>query len=172
MSEKNMRELSTIFHIRALLLREMNPRFYTQNADIIFRSSLAAQDYVMSGTYAKEHTAPAGRQVFKTLPGYIAIHQKYNLPYNPSASVRESTVLHPGLVMDLAWAFTQDLKTNIIDAQGDVNVARLAQSEVLAVYHNTPASGVPVEKFHSISLNSFSKLMMQTNQYLGQQKQK
>ncbi len=172
MSEKNMRELVSIFHIRALLLREMNPRFYAQNADIIFRSSLAAQDYVMSGTYAKEYTAPVGRQAFRSLPGYIAVHQKYNLPYSPTASVRESTTLHPGLVMDLAWAFTQDLKANIIDSKGDMNIARLGQSEVLSVYHNSPASGVPVEKFNSISLNNFSKLMVQTNQFLGSQKQK
>ena len=62
MSDKYMDNLVTIFQLRALLLREMNPRFYAQNADIILRSSMAAQDYVMSGTYGKEYTAPVGRQ--------------------------------------------------------------------------------------------------------------
>lgn len=170
MSDKYMDNLVTIFQLRALLLREMNPRFYAQNADIILRSSMAAQDYVISGTYGKEYTAPVGRQAFRSLPGYIKVHNKYDLPYNSNASVREATVLHPGLVMDLAWAFTQDLNTHIIDAQGDVNIGRLEHSEVLSVYHNTPASGIPAEGIKQISLNTFNKLMKQTKQVKGRQK--
>ncbi len=137
-------ELIPIFKLRDMCLARLNQRYYTKHADLIHRSALAAQDYVLSGTYASEYKSYMGR-TFKQLPGYIAVHQKYNLPYDAKASTLSAQILHPGLVMDLAWAFATDITNGIVDKYGNIIAPNyLASSEVLAVYHNTSAYGVPV----------------------------
>ena len=67
-------KLLPIYDLRMQLLQKLNPKFYAENADTIRRSSLAAQDYFLSGTY-REYDDRMGT-LFKKLPGYISVHKK------------------------------------------------------------------------------------------------
>ena len=87
-------ELAPIFKLRELCLATINPTFYKKNADVIHRASLAAQEYIFSGT-SREYYAGLGNN-FQNLPGYGAIYQKYDLNGN----------INPNLIMDLVWSFT------------------------------------------------------------------
>ena len=125
-------ELAPIFKLRELCLAEVNPVFYKRNADLIHRASLAAQDYVLSGA-SREYNAYVNDS-FMSLPGYIAVHTKYNLVDK----------VNPNLVMDLTWSFKTDLLGGIIDPQGNIkNKATLYRSRMLGVYHNSDLSGTP-----------------------------
>ena len=75
-------KLLPIYDLRMQLLQKLNPKFYAENADTIRRSSLAAQDYFLSGTY-REYDDRMGT-LFKKLPGYIGVHKKYKLTKKPS----------------------------------------------------------------------------------------
>lgn len=131
-------DLVPIFKIRELCLQQLNPTLFKKEYTIIHNSALAAQDYVMSGMF-QEYKPQLGLG-FKRLPGYIAIHKKYHLPYNPD----NTTQINPGLVMDLAHAYQEDITNGIIDKQGNIRKPdALAQSEVLAVYHNSATYGTP-----------------------------
>ena len=99
-------KLMPIFELRAMCLKTLSPQYYARNADLIRRTSLAAQDYVLSGDIYEIN--PVSWSSFKNLPGYTKVHAKYNLPYATHANPFESTGLNPGLVMDLAQALKTD----------------------------------------------------------------
>ena len=140
-------KLIPIYAIRMMFLEKLNPRFFAANYELIRRTSLAAQDYVMSGDY-QEYNLNMGR-MFKLLPGYIAVHKKYNLPYNPTLAM--SGPVNSGLVMDLAWSLHQDIVGSVVTDTGDVtDVSKLPQSEVLRVYHNSSIHGTPVGALYTL----------------------
>ena len=153
-------KLLPIYELRIQLLRAMNPKFYTANADMIRRSSLAAQDYVLSGTY-QEYDTRMGT-LFKTLPGYINIHKKYHLPYNP-----ESTApINPGLVMDLAWSLRADMINGVVDKTGKLkNISLLPESRVLRVYHNSKFNGTPSVALSILPRHRIEDMLLATHQY-------
>lgn len=149
-------ELVPIFKLRETLLQMINPDFFASESALIHRSSLAAQDYVLSGAFA-EYKPYMGR-TFRHLAGYVAVHQKYFLPYNPYVT-NERTRLHPGLVMDLAWSFNTDRTNGIIDANGNIrDSARLPESQVLAVYHNSARSGTPLHALNNLMPSTLAKI--------------
>ena len=142
-------KLMPIFALRAMLLQQAGPQCFARNHDLIIRTSLAAQDYVRSGKFY-EYDRRTGH-AFKQLPGYIAVHKRYNIPYNPTSSQLGLSTVNPGLVMDLAWALNSDMLANIVDRNGNIIAPdRLFSSEVLRVYHNSNAYGVPIDAFNAI----------------------
>ena len=150
--------LVPIYALPIMLLEKVNPKFFAANSDLILRSSLAAQDYYLSGRYY-EYDHRTGR-LFKKLPGYISVHREYNLPYNPNTIMLDSPGIHPGLVMDLAYSFQTDKLNNIIDANGDVkDINTLPSSEILHVYHNSQSSGVPVNALRFITPSQLEKML-------------
>lgn len=151
-------KLSPIFMLRAQCLQKLNPYFYNKNDKLINASSLAAQDYVFSGTHM-EYSKNMGL-AFHHLPGYMAVHKKYNLPYNPDSCIIPAGGIHPGLVMDLAWSFQQDALHSIIDGHGNIIAPeKLTQSEVLHVYHNSGALGVPIDALKTITRYQFNQMV-------------
>lgn len=151
-------KLSPIFMLRAMCLARVSPQFYTANEKLIHASSLAAQDYVLSGGYS-EYSPNMGR-AFKNLPQYLAVHKKYNLPYNADATIVPLQGINPGLVMDLAWSFQQDALHSIIDGHGNIIAPeKLTQSEVLHVYHNSGALGVPIDALKTITRYQFNQMV-------------
>ena len=125
-------ELAPIFKLRELCLAAVNPKFYAKHADLIHRASLAAQEYIFSGA-SREYTTGIGTN-FHNLPGYVKIHQDYDL----------TDKINPNLIMDLAWSFRSDFVAGIIDFQGNIkNKALLRNSRMLGVYHNSDLSGTP-----------------------------
>lgn len=157
-------KLLPIYALRIKLLEKINPEFFIKNADMIKRTSLAAQDYVLSGTY-KEYNRSMGR-TFKILPGYINVHKKYNLPYSPDTSALIPDMpLNPGLVMDLAWSLTTDKTNGIVDANGALkDVYQMPESEVLRVYHNSSASGTPINALYLMTITQVQTLLENLNQ--------
>lgn len=141
------KKLVPIYELRVKLLEKLNPNFFKENYDLILRTSLAAQDYVLSGSY-QEYDKRMGR-TYKRLPGYIQVHKKYKIPYNPEqlTSLVPGSV-NSGLVMDLAWALRTDIINGIVDTQGNIKTPnKLPLSEVLQVYHNSYLSGTPSNAF-------------------------
>ena len=129
-------ELAPIFKLRELCLAVVNPKFYAKNADLIHRASLAAQDYIFSGA-SREYQTYMYRN-FQSLPGYIAVNQKYDL----------TGKVNPNLVMDLTWGFKTDAINGIIDGRGNIkNRATVFKSRVMGTYHNTDLSGTPSSVF-------------------------
>lgn len=125
---------------------------------MIRRTSLAAQDYVLSGTC--EEYDPRLGHMFKSMPGYINVHKKYHLPYNPNAISPATATLNPGLVMDLAWSLRTDMINHVIDANGGIlNPRRLAASHVLRVYHNTRSSGTPANALYLLKPSQLKQMV-------------
>ena len=152
-------QLLPIFQLRELCLAAINPTFYKQNAELIRRSALAAQDYILNGIYHREYHTHIGRN-FKHLPGYKEVHKKYDIPYDPYNTAGNPTAINPGLVMDLAWSFNSDTINGIISPQGDIkNPARLRDSEIMAVYHCSPVSGTPASAFTLLVPSQMDKLI-------------
>ena len=146
-------KLMPIFELRAMCLKTLSPQYYARNADLIRRTSLAAQDYVLSGDIYEIN--PVSWSSFKNLPGYTKVHAKYNLPYTTHANPFESTGLNPGLVMDLAQALKTDELRNIIDSHGNIiNPNNLMYSKVLRIYHNSAMSGIPVMALKNVLHNN------------------
>lgn len=136
-------KLTPIFTLRKILLQRTNPDFFARNEDYIAKTSLAAQDYFLSGAYGEYNRYTMGH-AFKNLPGYVNVHKKYNLPYNPNAPIIMPQGINSGLVMDLTWSYGRDVFNNIIDRGGNIlRPETLHNSEVLQVYHNSEVSGVP-----------------------------
>ena len=155
--KKMTKELIPIFKLRSMLLQQVCPYYFAKHSDLILRTSLAAQDYVKSGKFY-EYDSRTG-QTFKTLPNYINIHKKYDLPYTPTAEVYEM-ILNPGLVMDLAWSLNTDQLHKIVDENGNILAQRrLYESEVLHVYHNSPAHGIPLDAFLRMQRTEQDKLI-------------
>ncbi len=143
-------KLLPIYALRMLLLQRVNPKFFAENADMIKRTSLAAQDYYLSGAYTEYHEY-MGR-AFKSLPNYVNIHKKYNLPYNPAEYFVPANGLNTGLVMDLAWSLRTDIINGVVSPNGDIDdIRKMPLSEVLHVYHNTSASGTPINALYKIT---------------------
>lgn len=157
-------KLVPIYALRVLLLQKLNPKYFEANKQLILRSSLAAQDYVLSGHYYEYNRDTMG-QNFRRLPEYTKVHKKYNLPYDPEISVLVPQTIHPGLVMDLAWSLQHDKLRNIVDAKGNIkDTNKLTMSEVLQVYHNTNLSGTPVNALHMLNKIEIAKLLNTANQ--------
>lgn len=136
-------KLTPIFTLRKILLQRINPGFFARHQDYITKTSLAAQDYFLSGAYGEYDRYSMG-QAFKNLPGYVDVHKKYQLPYNPHAPIGTPQEINSGLVMDLTWSYGKDVFNNIIDRGGNIlRPETLHNSEVLQVYHNSEISGVP-----------------------------
>ena len=136
-------KLTPIFTLRSMFLQRINPRFFARNEDYITKTSLAAQDYFQSDEYGKYNRYIMGR-TFKSFPGYINVHKKYSLPYNPNTPIGTTQGINSGLVMDLTWSYGKDVSNNIIDRDGNIlHPEALHNSEVLQVYHNSELSGVP-----------------------------
>lgn len=145
-------ELAPIFKLRELCLAVINPKFYAENADLIHRASLAAQEYVFSGA-SREYHAYMGNK-FHDLPGYVKIHEKYDI----------ADKVNPNLVMDLAWGFKSDCLSGIIDVHGNIkNRATLNNSRIMGVYHNTTISGTPINAF-KLYPERIEKLLFQAQQ--------
>ena len=145
-------QLAPIFKLRELCLALVNPKFYAKNADLIHRASLAAQEYISSGA-SREYHAYMGPN-FKTLPGYVALHEKYEL----------TNQVNPSLVMDLMWSFKSDAVDGIIDARGNIkNIAKLRISRVMGTYHNTDLSGTPINAF-KLYPEQIERLLAQANE--------
>lgn len=148
-------ELAPIFKLRELCLATVNPAFYDKNADVIRRASLAAQEYLFSGT-SNEYKSYMGTN-FHDLPGYRAIYTKYDL----------TDVTNKNLIMDLAWSFKSDKINGIIDTQDNIkNPVTLYLSRIMGVYHNSSISGIPINAF-KLYPERIDKLLM-----LAQQKTK
>ena len=143
-------KLMPIFALRAMLLQQAGPQCFARNHDLITRTSLAAQDYVRSGKFY-EYDRRTGH-AFKQLPGYIAVHKRYNIPYNPTSSQLGLSTVNPGLVMDLAWSLRTDIINGVVSPNGDIDdIRKMPLSEVLHVYHNTSASGTPINALYKIT---------------------
>lgn len=156
-------KLVPIYALRMLMLEQLNPNFFAANADMILRTSLAAQDYILSGQYYEYD--PRTGHMFKKLPSYINIHKKYNLPYDPENSMLIPHIINPGLVMDLSWAFQTDKLNGIIDDRGNISDAkRLGASEVLQVYHNSSTYGTPINALYKITKSQFETMVASTMQ--------
>ncbi len=136
-------KLIPIYALRMLFLKTVNPRFFNDNRSMIIKTSLAAQDYLLSGHYY-EYDQRTGH-LFKKLPEYIKVHRKYHIPYNQNLSISTHNYVNSGLVMDLAWSLQTDILNGIVDKKGNIkNPEQLYLSEVLHVYHNYASSGTPV----------------------------
>ena len=148
-------KLLPIYTLRIMFLEKLNPIFFSKNAELIYRTSMAAQDYFLSGAY-KEYNNNMGH-LFKTLPGYIAIHNKYNLPYDPY-SVKYAAILNPGLVMDLTWSLKTDITNTVVNKNGSINATdKLPQYQPSGNQPHGgsfPVSGNPVSPVHRLFLSS------------------
>lgn len=152
-------KLLPIYALRMLLLEKLNPHFFKENAAFILRTSLAAQDYVLSGNYYEYDKDRMGH-LFRTLPGYIHVHQKYKIPYNPKASLLTPYEVNPGLVMDLAWSLKTDILNGIVDQKGNIKDTKsLIGSEVLHVYHNSQLSGIPVNALGFLPTSQIQRMI-------------
>ena len=49
--------LLPIYKLRMMFLEKINPTFFIKNADLIRRTSLAAQDYLLSGAISEIYLA-------------------------------------------------------------------------------------------------------------------
>lgn len=157
-------KLKPIYRLRELLLEKLNPHFYVANAKYIRLTSLAAQDYVLSGNFSEYNHTKMGR-AFKNLPGYVAVHKKYNIPYDPYLPMSPVGGINAGLVMDLAWSFDMDCKNLIIDANGNIlDTGELPRSEVLHVYHNSGVSAVPVSGLNILMPSELKKIIQIASQ--------
>ncbi len=156
-------KLLPIYTLRIMFLEKLNPIFFSKNAELIYRTSMAAQDYFLSGAY-KEYNNNMGH-LFKTLPGYIAIHNKYNLPYDPY-SVKYAAILNPGLVMDLTWSLKTDITNTVVNKNGSINATdKLPQSEILQVYHNSKENGIPINAIHMLMPHQIEQLVRNAQIY-------
>lgn len=151
-----------IFQLRILCLQTINPVYYTNNKDMIIRATLAAQDYIFSGKF-NEYNRTMGKN-FENLPGYRAVHKKYQLRYTYHNSTTSRSVgVNPGLVMDLAYSFHLDSYRSIINKRGEIiNSKKLYLSEVLNVYNNDANSGIPMDALKKISEEQFAKILYAT----------
>ena len=155
--------LLPIYKLRMMFLEKINPTFFIKNADLIRRTSLAAQDYLLSGAY-DEYKFMMGRH-FRNLPGYIAVHKKYNLPYNPYVMTPENTTLNPGLVMDLANSLNTDIINLVVNSKGEITDMRnLPKSEVLRVYHNSQNNGTPINVLQYVPMFQIERMMLASRQ--------
>lgn len=137
--------LLPIYELRLILLKEANPKYFDTYRFQMLRTSLAAQDYVLSGHYYEYDKAKMGLN-FKKLPEYTKVHKKYNIPYDPNLFVLPQGSVNPGLVMDLSWSLQQDIVKGITDHKGNIlDANKLPLSEVMQVYHNSSISGCPMD---------------------------
>ena len=156
-------KLMPIFALRAMLLQQASPQCFARNHDLITRTSLAAQDYLLSGAY-DEYKFMMGRH-FRNLPGYIAVHKKYNLPYNPYVMTPENTTLNPGLVMDLANSLNTDIINLVVNSKGEItDMRKLPESEVLRVYHNSQNNGTPINVLQFVPMFQIERMMLASRQ--------
>ena len=152
------KDLIQIYALRMLLLEKINPNFFKENYNFIKKTSLAAQDYVLSGGYYEYD--PRTGQAFRKLPEYIKIHKKYKIPYNPATSMLTEHIVHPGLVMDLSWSLKTDMLNGIVDAHGNIMEPNsLKSSEVLHVYHNSSSSGIPVNALQTLTPTQLTNML-------------
>lgn len=146
-------ELAPIFKLRELCLAAVNPVFYAKHADLIHRSSLAAQAYVFSGKHNEYNTYMANN--FHELEGYKSVHIEYELVGQ----------VNPNLVMDLVFSFKHDRIMGIIDVQGNIkNRATLRNSRILGTYHNSDLSGIPNSVF-KLFPERIDKLIIKAEQH-------
>lgn len=151
-------KLVPIFTLRAMCLEKISPRYFATNAEMIKGTSLAAQDYVLSKDYL-EYSPYMGLN-FKELPKYVAVHKKYNLPYAPNERLLGAGGINPGLVMDLAQSFHKDTLDKIIDDRGNIIAPnKIYFSEVMKTYHNSTASGVPIDALRNIEPSQLEAML-------------
>lgn len=152
-------KLLPIYKLRMVLLKMANSKYFNENRAMILRTSLAAQDYVLSGHYYEYDKKRMG-QNFKTLPEYVSVHKKYNLPYDPNLFILLQGNINPGLVMDLSWSLQQDKIKGIVDENGNIkNSSGLPQSEVMHVYHNSSISGTPIDVIKTMKSEQLDQLV-------------
>lgn len=156
-------KLVPILALRLILLEKLKPQFVKENYKMILGSSLAAQDYILSGHY-HEYDQRMGK-LFKKLPEYIKVHQKYKLPYNPTQINQKNQIINPGLVMDLAWSFRTDIINGLVDSAGNIqDVTKIPSSEVLKVYHNSSEYGVPSDALYVLPPSQLRQIINQVRQ--------
>ena len=126
-------QLLGIFDIRAALFRRCNLKFYKQHEQDVINSSLAAQDFCLSGDLdGFDPNAMTSPQMFL----YAQLHADYFVPYK---------YMETGLVFDLAMALQSDIKSGLLGPDGKiVKPELLSSSNVLRVYHESEDSGIPV----------------------------
>lgn len=146
--------------MRAALLKQEKPKLFSKHYRKVIRSSMAAQDYVLSGQYSiavqsqgarkiyplwdrpgyKENGAQYGFRYY-TVPSAITFTPEYYAP-NPAPADKTMYMircdeLHAGLIWELAESFHNDVENGIITPTGKIkNLKLLPQSEVLRSYHN------------------------------------
>lgn len=147
-------QMIKIFEMRGALLKRCNLKFYKANEQIIINSSLAAQDFYFSGDlvdYDMCSYSDLSRDSY-----YGSLHSAYNIPYN----THDSRCVNCGLVIDLAHALRDDIKTGILDANGGlIAPTRLMDSKVLQTYHNSLESGTPIEAFKRMNTKSRERFL-------------
>lgn len=151
--------IAPIFVLREICLQQISPNYYKSHQDVIRRASLAAQEYVTSGKI-KEYNYSLGKN-FRQLPGYLAVHEKFNLKYpmNDNDSIPVQGV-NAGLVMDLSHSFLKDKSNAIIDEAGNIiDPNKACFSEVLKVYQNTSSAGIPADALKIMSKNQFTQIL-------------
>ena len=147
-------EMIKIFEIRGALLKRSNLKFYKVNEQVIANSSLAAQDFYFSGDLADYDTCTLAELSHDSL--YASLHAEYNIPYNS----HDARCVNCGLVIDLARALRDDIKSGILGPVGElIAPERLMESKVLQTYHNSPESGTPIDAFKRMSPNSREALI-------------
>ena len=109
-------ELMDIFKLRANLLKRTDPDFYKENEYQIKQSSLAAQDYYLSGNYSNR---PRKQDfvLFQDIPEYNKVHTKYHLDFNMLIA-NNSNYIDMRVIMFLTQALSRDIKNKIISEYG------------------------------------------------------
>jgi len=157
--------MAPIFSLRAMFLRKLHPAQYSNMEKYVLQTSLAAQDYVLSGMY-REYDIEKNKTSFKKLPGYVAIHEKYNIPYDPDAPFNNAgNMVGTDLVMNLAWALNHDINNEIVDPYGEFLYSQqLMTSEVLHVPHTPVSNKIPRDILKTISPLDLQKLLVLASQ--------
>ena len=145
-----------IFKLRFLLFSTRESDFYNIFKNVIFRTSLAAQDLIESGYFYKiEHNT---RNVkLNNNDGYKIICKKYNIEFDPFPYFENNpeilkNIALPNCVYKLSEAFYTDLKKQTINQIGEIiSPERIQYSSILKVPHY-----LSIPKKSVINLNAAS----------------
>lgn len=131
-------QLWEVFALRQFLLKKANPNF---NDELLTRSSLATQDWILSGNFFKSIPLIKDSVCLGDLPGYCDLSDKYELDFGfyPLDGV------NPGMPLCLANAYLRDYAYDRITKQGEIKVrtkAQLMKLDVLYVFQNSNKLGI------------------------------
>ena len=126
-------KLMPIFRLRVDAFKELNPENFADEyqAEVLIHSCLAAQDYLTASNYV---TYDGFHSMMEPL--MQAVHQTHGLDRGGN--------IHPWLVSDLVNSFLHDVKTRVIDKQGNI-LANPRLSSVMRTIHGNMDNGIPVQ---------------------------